>query len=472
MPLSSFNGRRAWLSATAVLVGAAALTAPVPVSAQDSVTAALYPWVPRPQQFVSAVEAAWQAAHPTVELTVIMNGDVWDGGYHTEVQDDFDVFVFDAMYLQDYYQSGTLLPIPPGEVDDPDDFVDYARVGAMIDGSFAALPLLGCANILFYPQDDAALAAATTFDEVQAALGQCTYTSEVPPDRRGTMVDMSGTTSTATFYLDILHAQSGTYPPPLDPEVNPVALASQRDLLRVASYLNGTAETGVSYQRATWYNAGFGQSWIGFTESLSRLSAAARAEIAFKPMPLGDGTESPLFYADMVAVNAATADRGTEALAIRLANLIAATQTVVASIGVDGGAYDAPQFLLPARTSVFTALEGEDPLYGQLAALLDSEPLLFALGADVRDWLAATGGQIKTDVRANPQCGCDYVAPEPIPDNAGAAAICVPLCDQHGGWSGQWTNQPPAPAPSVCGCNACPAGLAATTVDPTPSINY
>ena len=472
MPNTLSMSRKCGLAAVGAVLAATAVSAPTPAFAQDEVTAALYPWVPRLDQFAAAIRTAWEAAQPTVDLKLITDGSVWDGGYHTSVQDEFDVFVFDAMYLQDYYQSGNLTLLSHDQVANPEDFVDYAREGAMIEGDFAALPLLGCANILFYPQDDAALAAAATFAQVEAALGQCTYNSEIPPDRRGTMVDMSGTTSTATFYLDILHAQTGTYPPPLSPDIDAAALATQRDLLRIASYLNGVAETGIAYQRATWYNQGYGQSWIGFTESLSRLSDEARGEIAFKPMPLGDGTQPPLFYADMVAVNATTAGRGTEALAIELANVIAATDTVVNSIGTSGGAYANPQYLLPARTSAFEALAMEDPLYTRLVGLLDTNPVLFALGADVRGWIDDTGRTIKTGVRANPQCGCDFVTPEPIPNNAGAAAICIPVCEDHGGWSGQWTNQPPAPPPSVCGCNACPSGAAATFFDPTPSNNY
>lgn len=439
---------------------------PAPAAAQDSLTVALYPWVPRPQQFVDAVQAAWEEVQPGIELTIIMDGSVWDGGYHTPVQPSFDVFVFDAMYFEDYQSQGLLTPIAPDQVTDPDDFVVYAREGVTVDGDFMALPLLGCANVLFYPTSNEALDAATTIDEVNAALGQCTYISEIPPDRRGTMVDMSGSTSTATLYLDILHSITGQYPPPLATEIDPDALDTQRDLLRIASVLNATAETSNAYQRADWYSDGYGESWIGFTESLSQLTDAQRDALSFKPMPFADGTQPPLFYADVVAVNTSTADRGTQALAIELADVITSTDTVVASIGT--GTYGEPQFLLATRESAFAALEVQDPYYARLAELLDTDPLLFKLGADVREWIDTTGQEVRTDVFEAPQCGCDVVAASFIPDNAAAPAICEPTCADHGGWNGQWTNQPPAPSPSVCGCNACTVDSAALAVEDTP----
>ena len=451
------------------LVATMALHAPTPASAEDELTVALYPWVPRPEQFVDAVSAAWAEVQPDVELNIIMDGDVWDGGYHTPVQETFDVFVFDAMYFNDFYNQELLEPIDPSEVVNPDDFVAYARDGVMRDGNFMALPLLGCANILFYPTDDEALANATTLAQVNAALGQCTYTSEIPPDRRGIMVDMSGTTSTSTIYLDILYSQTGDYPPPLQLGVDGTALTAQRQLLRVASVLNAVAETDNPYQRAAWYNGGYGQSWMGYTESLSQLSADERNQIAFKPMPLGYGTEPPLFYADVAAVNTATVARGTRDLAVQLANVVTATDTVVASIG--DGTYGQPQFLMAARNSAFAALADQDPIYIRLAALLETDPLMFVLDADVREWLNTVGHEVRTDVMAAPQCGCDFVTPTPITSNAAAPAICNPVCADHGGWNGQWTNQPPAPAPSVCGCNACAVDAVQTAVDPTPSPN-
>ncbi|MEN9865146.1 MAG: hypothetical protein RL748_736, partial [Pseudomonadota bacterium] len=64
-----------------------------------SLNVALYPYVPRPQQFQAAVTAAWSRVEPGVTLNFISDESKWDGGYSTDPAADIDVFVFDAMYL-------------------------------------------------------------------------------------------------------------------------------------------------------------------------------------------------------------------------------------------------------------------------------------------------------------------------------------------------------------------------------------
>ena len=91
-------------------------------------------------------------------------------------------------------------------------------------------------------------------------MGQCTYTSEVPPDRRGLMIDMGGSTTAASLYLDTTHAIDGVYPPALpgEPsELNQTALGNMTGMMSVASYLNALDEQSGDYWRAGWFNDGY-----------------------------------------------------------------------------------------------------------------------------------------------------------------------------------------------------------------------
>ena len=444
------------------------------VQTPSTLTVGLYPHVPRIQQFEQAITAAWAQRHPTIALTFLSEDD-WDGGYGMDPPAAADVFVFDAMFLDDFAQRGFLSTLAPTEVQDLADFVPYALQGVASGGRYLAIPQLGCANILFYQQADAPLAQASTLGAVNTALNSCQYTSEIPPDRRGLMIDMSGGTTNAALYLDIMHSRNGTYPLPVPPDpqsLDPQGVANMRLLLQTASYWNGTCEgvaagtpcgAQLDYQRARWFDQGWGRATVGFTESMALMSPATRASLGFKLMPLADTDAGDLFYADVIGINTTTVGRGTRALAVELANLMASSAVMQASIGPSGG--EAPQYLMATRPSVFQALGQQDPIYPRMYALLTgaNNPRMFNLGPQARSWLTKLKTPIVNAARSNYACGCDRKTATVIGNNSDAAAICSATCANDGGWNGQWTNTPPAaPSASVCGCRSCPLPTAAT----------
>ncbi|MDO8534332.1 MAG: thiamine pyridinylase, partial [Xanthobacteraceae bacterium] len=185
---------RAALAVAIVLLA----TVASPAAWAQSLTVALYPYVPRPSQFEMAIRAAWMQVQPNVQLNFINDLKVWDGGYNTDPPPQADIYVFDAMYLEDFRTRGLLVSMAPSEVQNAGDFLAYARDAVIVNGNYSAIPQLGCANILFYNINDTAIANATTLGQLQSALNQCTYTSEIPPDRRGLMLDMGGRTTNAT----------------------------------------------------------------------------------------------------------------------------------------------------------------------------------------------------------------------------------------------------------------------------------
>lgn len=443
----------------------AASSAPAPAvaaaaSAQPTLTVALYPYVPRFGQFQQAITQAWAAARPDVPLH-FLPAEAWDGGYSMDPPPNADVYVFDAMFFDLFQSKGWLEPLGAGEIEDVDDFVDYAIEGVKVGDRYYAIPQLGCANILFYQKDDRELASATTLTAVASALNQCTYTSKLPPDRRGLMLDMAGSTTTASLYLDAAHSETGIYPLPLPPnpsEINPSAMKHLRLLLALSSFANATSGDIGSYQRGEWFSQGWGRALIGYTESMSAMSEATRNNLDFKVMPLSDHDTAALFYADVIGVNTTTRQRNTRDLAVELANVMASRATMIASIGKSDQDPE-PQFLMATRPSIFAELGKTFPIYNRMYGLLqNSNPVLFRLNDQSREWLKVMKGPIRSESRAEYPCGCDFPAASPIPDNSSAAAICNATCADRGGWSGAWTNQYPAvpSGGSACGCNACP----------------
>lgn len=440
-----------------------ALPAPLASANATGLVVGIYPYVPNPQQFRDAITAKWRAKQPSVPLTFLSATD-WDGGYDKDPPANADVFVFDAMFL-DYFRSrGLLSPLSPSEVWDRNDFVKYALDGVSSGTSYSAIPQLGCANVLFYNKADAAIANAKKLSDVTGALSRCTYTSQIPPDRRGLMIDMAGRTTNASLYLDAEHSQDNLYPLPLPPKdkLNQGAIARLRALLSASSWENSTEDTPGAYDRGEWLSEGWGRAFVGYTESMSAMKPNALANIGFKLMPLSDNTGAhPLFYADVIGVNVTTVQRGTRDLAVQLANVMAAADTMVQSLEDPTGG-KTPQYLMSTRPSVFKSLGAMYPVYNDMYKLIppDSAPnsaLMFKLPAQSRDWLTQVSATIRSDARAQYPCGCDFPANQSIPNNVAAPPICTAACASHGGWSGQWTNAfPAAQGKSVCGCMQCP----------------
>ncbi len=378
---------------------------------------ALYPYVPRLEQFQTAIQAQWQKVQPEVPLNFVPAED-WDGGYSNDPPENADVYVFDAMFFDYFRNQNWLEPIQASEINNLEDFVEYARNGVKVGEEYYAIPQLGCANILFYHKEDKAIANATKLDEIQNALGSCTYTSEIPPDIRGMMLDMSGATTNATLYLDIAHSLTGQYPFPLpenESQLNFQAIENMQELLGMASYENATDSMEPKqqpYQQAEWFSNGWGRAFMGYTEAISNMSENTRQNIGFKVMPLSDQDQSypEVFYADLIGVNTTTKERGTRDLAVKLANTMAASTTMIASIGPDAS-HPYPQYLMATRPSVFQTLEESFPLYGDMFRLIQGQNIImFKVNDQSRSWLETMKKKIRDQARQNYSCGCDYPA--------------------------------------------------------------
>jgi len=384
-------------------------------------------------------------------------------GYEKNPSAETDVYVFDATYLNYFMAQNWLEPIGSQEIQGLNDFLSYSSEGVKVGDKYFAIPQLGCASLLFYNKTDVTMGNVSSVADLSKTLNQCTYTSRIPPDRRGLMVDMSGSTTTAMMYLNAAYDLNGIYPFPLPPtqtDVNKTAIGNLRNVLNTGSILNATKPTDNPYQDAVWFSNGWGRAYVGYSESMSQMTEAERSQIAFKIMPLaGKQQENPPFYADVIGINTTTNQRGTRQLAVELANLMASQKIITQSIDQQGDL--PPQYLLPTRKSVLNDLAQRYPIYQNLRNMISStNPIMFKLDEKSRDWLASMKKTIQTDVLSNPACGCDYKSTQYIANQSSAAKICNATCSSNGGWNGNWTNQyPAAENGSVCGCNSCNAVL-------------
>ncbi|WP_417685371.1 thiamine pyridinylase [Roseibium sp.] len=434
---------------------------------ETCLSAAVYPYVPDMTAFTSAICEAWQSAGNTEKLYLIADENIWDGGYSSDpvytngsgTQTPIDVFVYDAMYLE-YWKTQTT-QIPASLITDASDFVPYADAALKLSNDdMLALPMLGCTNIMFYRTGDAGMAGVTTLSDFQTVNPAGVYISPVPFGMSGAMMNMSGKTTIGVDYMIKGFLDSGSWPSMTS--VDAAIIQSLAQISETASYYN--ALTGAvpslpgvedQYVRAGYFSDGYGRTSIGFSESMSQMSASTRSNLQLRAFPWTDNTSSPnMFYADVVGVNS-NSPYLASTMPFVLANIMtlqATVQTAIAPSATD------LSYLFPARVSILNALSSVDPLYQQMSDVLNAKTtMLVTMPTEDRDAFHSFGGTVESAVADAFSGHCDLESTVFPGSNSEAPSICTPLCANAGGWVGSWTNvSPPAwPGYSACGCNQC-----------------
>lgn len=120
----------------------------------DTLTLALYPYVPDIERFKSAIREEWDQRHPEIQLEF----SDWDC-YSGTLPENADVFVYDGVYLNNYIEQGMLLPLAENEIEDVDDFYPFVTDTFAANEVFNAVPEFLCSEFLYTRKDDSELAS-------------------------------------------------------------------------------------------------------------------------------------------------------------------------------------------------------------------------------------------------------------------------------------------------------------------------
>jgi len=347
----------------------------------------LYQYVPNLAQFQAEITSAWNAYGNGVALNFVP----FDC-YSSDPPPSLDVFVFDGIFLSNFADAPNsfLRPFGPGEIDNQTDYLPYAIAGCIENGSYYALPQIGCTNILYYRSGDSKMAAVQTLEDLWTALGPATYTWPQPPMGSGFMMDFSGGTTDACAYIAAYESFYNTYtttpPTPSASNLDPSVLQELGKMVQMAGPAQAAYVDATPYQRAQWFDGGTAEAMVGFTEAMSQMPNNL-ANVEFKEMPMGGKPSFSLFYVDVVGVNSSVTGTSAEIYAVQLANLMSSSQVLVNTFGTQG-ANGLPQYLMPVRTSVFQQLGTTYPVYKAMYNLILSlNPKFFRLGPTSRNWL-------------------------------------------------------------------------------------
>lgn len=355
---------------------------------------ALYGYVPDTGRFEKAVQECWDKVEPNVELNFV----AWDC-YEEQPNENVDVFVFDAIYLNDYISKGYLLPIENTNIENSTDILDFALEGCTYNDTIYAIPQIICTNLLYYREGDKELENVETVDELYQALGDRQSAGIIPDKNEGLLVDMSGGTGKVCLYLDGLidHNKQYTnyYDLPSSTEFNEeVVLGLKRmQLMGGKEQVEYWPEDNDSYIRAKWFKDGYGRAYLGYTEAMSNMGNFTE-DLDFKIISYCKEDNIPLFYGDVIGVNSKIENEKKD-MAIKLANLIGNTETMVKAVSADSEhAY--PQYLLPARKSVYQAMGKDYPVYEELYSIVNNpDNKLFLLGVSAEEWINEAKGNLE-----------------------------------------------------------------------------
>jgi thiamine pyridinylase len=354
----------------------------------------LFKYVPTPDGIEEVVRKRWNERFPDVNIEFVK----WDG-YKEDPPADLDVFEFDSIMLEYFVRNNFVSPLRLSDVEARGDLFEFALRGSMVDGVCYAVPRIACTPMVIYRKGDTAIQNAKSIGDLHDAIGDSTSDDPKPPKNKGLMIDLTGGTTCACFYLDgVADKQKAYSAMPSLPDadhLDKTVLANLKLLTRMAGKKHATCEDCWD-KRGPWFAEGYGRAFVGWSERLATIPAKAHKDICVKALPLAEANSVNLFFIDALAINSLLEGRKLE-LALEFINLAASRPVVIEALLVKEKATGNPQYLLPVRKSVIRDKEllKAAPLYADLASVLSDNPRTFRIGANVRQWLDATKKQIQ-----------------------------------------------------------------------------
>ena len=213
------------------------------------------------------------------------------------------------------------------------------------------------------------MAIVDTVDELYQVLGDRQSTGTIPNKNEGLLVDMSGGTGKICLYLDGLMDYNKQYtdyyqlPSPTEFDEEVVSGLKHMQLMGGKEQVEYWPEDNDAYIRAKWFKEGYGRAYLGYTEAMSNMGDYTN-NLDFKVISYCKEDNIPVFYGDVVGVNSKIDNEKKDA-AIKLANVIGNTETMVKAVSPDNN-NPHPQYLLPARKSVYQTMGNVYPIYNEL----------------------------------------------------------------------------------------------------------
>jgi thiamine pyridinylase len=380
----------------ALLAGACVTPSDAPAGPQRrELTASLYPFVPDASGMYWRLERDFEAAHPEIDLKIVLNENYYDhrpdkatGILFSEA----DVYEIDSVLLEDFIAAKKIQPIGASDLTGAGRFRPLAEQASTRGNVWYGVPHWMCGNFLFHRRDDAQLQSATTLRLLEQALGATT-----PPGKL--LIDLKGKSTLGEMFLDAALDDQETLEAAL-PLLNPDTLSAEHPSVAaikraLALAPNGFSRDGDYHDRKGFYARQFargaGRALVGYSERLyfiheEKAHSCRKDEacldpkdVAVREWPLSDRGSKPIVWVDVLAIGANVTgqkQRDAEELIRFLVSSAAYRGILVPGWG------ESPRYLMPATSEMYSDPEllQAAPLYGELLPLLEKGVTLSRAG--------------------------------------------------------------------------------------------
>lgn len=294
---------------------------------------------------------------------------------------DCDVLMYDAIVLSYLVENGYVQPIGPEDIENPEGIIPFAMEGASHNGLCYGVPYFLCGDVLIYYQDDAELAEVKNIMQLHEIAanrqkedpdaGVVIYTEiDNPYHYLDASIDLAGEYSMFEEMPDCsnLNEQVMQYLQTF----GSLAMELPEDLLETKNNKELFCE-------------GYGFAYYGVSEHMSYMGEILD-KVAIKNLSFAEGDNIPLYYIDATSIAAHVTDPAERELCKKIMNLVA-SEEFLKELCFENGK---PQYLLPARESVYLSAAEEYPMYGQLHGMvMNPRNEVYRFGADFYEYLEA-----------------------------------------------------------------------------------
>ncbi len=308
----------------------------------DTLTYAVFPYVPDVEYYQEIIEARWAELEPDIKL---VRAD-WDCYYDGRPK-GIDVVMYDAVMLDKLISEGWIRPIDPDAVQEAEDIYPFALDGITARDKLYGIPVFLCGNYLIYDRDSEELASAEHITDLEGESQILVINSESSFNR-------------PQYTYEILADARG--------EANPSVDSSAEEYMSLIDRLaDNDHKKDDDTEVAMAYDSGIGRGYIGYSESL-RLLKNRFDKTGIKSISFSDRENIPRVYVDAAAVTAGVKGKRYEKC-LELMNVMAEADVMTALSVQDGK----PQYLMLARKSPYKPLAEQFAIYSDLEKLANNE---------------------------------------------------------------------------------------------------
>ena len=308
----------------------------------DTLTYAVYPYIPDPGYYQEIIERRWSEIEPDIRLVRAE----WDC-YEDGAPDGIDVIMYDAITRDALIKDAWIQPIDPAAVQEAEDIFSFALDGLTVDGRLYGIPVLLCGNFLIY-------------DVGCTDLARAEHLTDLGNESEILVINSESELNRPQYLHEVLADTLG--------EANPTADEDSDSRMALIDRLAVDAhKRDDDTQVALAYDSGIGKGYIGFSESIHLLSSRL-SQTGIKSISFSDQDDLPRVYVDAVAVNSKVKGLRYEKC-VELMNVIAEAD-VLSSLSVQN---EAPPYLMLARKAPYKTLAERFPLYADLEGLASND---------------------------------------------------------------------------------------------------